>query len=128
MQWQSWRALQEGELEELLNGATLCRLAMADEGQPYLVPVAVRAAREGADWVFRIQSPVYGAKMEYLRANRRVALELERPCPDGVESVVAFGIARFVLPPHGGGRAELKITAYQISGRRFLTQKNPPES
>lgn len=126
MEWQSWRVLDEEELAELLEGAQVCRLAMAEGEQPYLVPVAVRAVREESGWVFRIQSPVYGAKMEYLRANRRVALELERSCAEGTDTVVAFGIARFVLPPGGGGRAEIKVTAYHLTGRRFFAQKSPP--
>ena len=118
-QW-SYRKLEDGEMDSLLAKAELCRMAMAAEGQPYLLPVAVQTQKDGdGEYVFRIQSPIYGMKMEYLRENRRVALEFERHDADGVESVVVFGIARFALPKNGGGKAEIKITPYQMTGRRY---------
>ena len=92
-QW-NCRALEEEEKDDLLAKAELCRLAMAAEGQPYLLPVAVQTQKdETGEWTFRIQSPVYGMKMEYLKANRRVALEFEGSSAEGTDSVVAFGIA-----------------------------------
>lgn len=120
------RVLEEWEVDRLLAEAKLCRLAVAADNQPYLLPLAVAVEKDpNGDYVFRIQSPLYGMKMEYLRLSRRVALEFERPCPYGAESVVAFGIARFHLPKNGGGRAEIKITPYQISGRCCTKQKHP---
>jgi len=124
-QW-NCRALEEEEKDDLLAKAELCRLAMAAEGQPYLLPVAVQTQKdETGEWTFRIQSPVYGMKMEYLKANRRVALEFEGSSAEGTDSVVAFGIARFRL--RGGGKAEIKITPYQISGRRYYAEQKHPE-
>ena len=126
-QW-NCRVLEEWEIDRLLDEATLCRLALAADNQPYLLPLGVCTEKDGdGNYVFRIQSPIYGTKMEYLQQSRRVALEFERPCADGVESVVAFGIARFLLPKNGGGRAEIKVTPYQISGRCCTKQKHPGE-
>ena len=124
----SCRVLEEHEVDRLLEKTSLCRMAMAAADQPYLLPMAVQTEKdENGDYVFRMQSPLYGTKMEYLQANRRVVLEFERPYDGGVESVVAFGIARFHLPENGGGRAEIKVTPYQLSGRCCTKQKHPEE-
>ncbi|MBP0962684.1 MAG: pyridoxamine 5'-phosphate oxidase family protein, partial [Oscillospiraceae bacterium] len=88
-QW-NCRVLEEWETDRLLAEAELCRMAVSADNQPYLLPLAVRTQKTAdGDYVFRIQSPLYGMKMEYLQVNRRVALEFERLCPNGVESVVA---------------------------------------
>ena len=128
MDFGSWRELEAWETDRLLQQATFCRVAFADGVQPYLLPMVCRAEKTpGGGWLFRLTSRRYGMKMQYLEANRRVALEFERQTPDGVESVVAFGLVRFHLPPTEGGKAEWKVEPFQISGRYYGKENHPEE-
>ena len=128
MNFGSYRELEEWEIDRLVQQAKVCRIAFADGMQPYLLPMScmVEKAPHGG-YVFRLTSCRYGMKMQYLEANRRVALEFERQTPDGVESVVAFGLVRFHLPPTEGGKAEWKVEPFQISGRYYGKEKHPEE-
>jgi len=120
MNYGSYRQLEAWEIDRLLVQANLCRIAFSEGVQPYLLPMNCKAEKTPEDgYVFRLNSRVYGMKMQYLEANRRVALEFERHTPEGVESVVAFGIVRFHLPPTEGGKAEWKVEPFQISGRYY---------
>lgn len=122
----SWRELEDWEIDRLLQQMQLCRVAFGDGVQPYLLPMACTAEKNSeGGYVFRLTSRRYGMKMQYLEANRRVALAFERQTPDGVESVVVFGLVRFHLPPAEGGKAEWKVEPFQISGRYYGKQKHP---
>jgi len=115
------RELGWGECAEVLEQAGWCRLAMAERGQPYLVPMAYAVEWPGGETaVFRLRSPRWGLKMQCLEQNRRVALEAERPGPGWVDSVVAFGFARFAPPQPGRAWGDIKVETFQLTGRRHF--------
>lgn len=64
-------------LEEILSSNVICRLAMVDEGQPYLLPFNY-GYHEGCIY---IHSAPQGRKIGILRKDPRVCFEVE----DGVE-------------------------------------------
>ncbi len=79
-------------------GANVCRLAMVDEGEPYVIPVNFGYS----DGALYIHSAPAGRKMDVLRRNPRVCFEIEssatitrhlEPCHWGAKarSVVGYG-------------------------------------
>jgi nitroimidazol reductase NimA-like FMN-containing flavoprotein (pyridoxamine 5'-phosphate oxidase superfamily) len=92
-----------GELRRILEEARVCRLAMADGGRPYLVPLSF--ALDGDDLV--LHSARAGRKLEVLRRNPEVCFEVEEgvsfargatACGSTMRyrSVVGFGAVEFV--------------------------------
>jgi hypothetical protein len=90
-------------IEAIITAARVCRLAMCDRGNPYVVPLCFGYR----DQVFYFHSAAQGRKLEVLDANPRVCVELEsdvtlqpadQPCKWGMgfNSVIAFGTARRV--------------------------------
>ena len=69
------------ELEEILSTNVICRLAMVDEGMPYLLPFNY-GYRDG---IIFIHSAPEGRKIDILRKNPEVCFEVE----DRVEVVKA---------------------------------------
>ena len=98
-----------GELEELhriLDEAEVLRMAMIDEGRPYVVPL--NFAREGDDLWIHCASE--GRKLRCLRRDETVCVEVDRffeivrgskdPCAGWTtryESVIGFGAAEIVV-------------------------------
>lgn len=124
------------QIEQIVQDARVCHLALADNGQPYVVPLNF-GYRDG---VVYFHSARQGRKIDTLKANPRVCLEFSNPrdivrgetsCEWGqqFESVIAFGEARLIedesekiealdtIMEHYGGQggdypdSKLKITA-----------------
>jgi hypothetical protein len=62
-------------IDELLKTARVCRIALVDAGEPYIVPVNY-GYRDNALY---IHSAAAGRKMDILRRNNRVCFEIESP-------------------------------------------------
>jgi nitroimidazol reductase NimA-like FMN-containing flavoprotein (pyridoxamine 5'-phosphate oxidase superfamily) len=124
------------QIEHIVQDAQICHLALADNGQPYVVPLNFGYR----DNTVYFHSARQGRKIDMLKANPRVCLEFSHPreivrgetnCEWGqrFESVIAFGEARFiedeagkiealdVILEHYGGQGgdypdkQLKVTA-----------------
>ncbi|MBW2630261.1 MAG: pyridoxamine 5'-phosphate oxidase family protein [Deltaproteobacteria bacterium] len=94
------------DIEEIIHRANICRLAMCEEGRPYIVPLCF--GYEGRKLYFHSASQ--GRKLEILENNRNVCFEMdvgqelvseEIPCKWGFRyrSVVGFGKASFIRDP-----------------------------
>jgi nitroimidazol reductase NimA-like FMN-containing flavoprotein (pyridoxamine 5'-phosphate oxidase superfamily) len=90
-------------IESIIRRATVCRIAMSDEGQPYVVPVSF-GYEDGALY---FHSSAEGKKVDILRKNNAVCVEFdvdqaitkaESACKWGVKyrSVIGFGKAFFI--------------------------------
>jgi nitroimidazol reductase NimA-like FMN-containing flavoprotein (pyridoxamine 5'-phosphate oxidase superfamily) len=111
------------EIEAVIRAATVCRLAMMDGLQPYIVPLCFGYR----DDVFYFHSANTGRKLELLRCNNRVCFELdvdcrvtrgEEACNWGMafKSVVGYGKAEFLEDPSDKRRA-LQALMQQYAGR-----------
>jgi len=96
----------ENEIESIIRKATVCRLAMSDNDQPYVVPLNFGYA----DRTLYFHSAPKGKKIEILERNDRVCFEFdvdveiepgEKACDWGAryKSVIGFGRAVFVESP-----------------------------
>jgi len=126
----------KARIEQIIQDAQICRLALAESGQPYVVPLNF-GYRD--DTVY-FHSATQGRKIDMLKANPKVCLEFttdlelvraEKSCDWGqrFNCVIAFGEARLiedndakrealdVIMAHYGGEGgdysdgKLKITA-----------------
>ena len=93
----------KAQIEQLIQDAQICHLALADNGQPYVVPLNFGYR----DNTVYFHSARQGRKIDMLKANPRVCLEFSHPreivqgetnCKWGqrFESVIAFGEARLI--------------------------------
>ena len=91
------------EIESILNAATVCRIGLADGGEPYIVPVCFGYI----DGIFYLHSAMSGKKIAMLKKNPRCCFEVDqydtiirtkRPCASGMryQSVIGFGRAYFI--------------------------------
>ena len=98
-------------IEEVIGDAVVCRLGLADGGEPYVVPVCFGYR----DRRIYVHSAPEGTKIEILRKNPRVCFEVDRmdgvigaanPCGWEVRyrSVIGTGTAVFLEDP--GEKAE----------------------
>ena len=90
-------------IEAIIHSASVCRIALSDDGQPYVVPVSFGYA----DNALYFHSAPRGRKLDILRKNPAVCCEFEvdteivpaaDPCAWSVRyrSVIAFGRAAVV--------------------------------
>jgi uncharacterized protein len=110
-------------IEAIIRASVVCRLAMADGGMPYIVPLNF-GYRDNA--LFFHSAPE-GKKLEILRRNRNVCFELditdgiktgETACDWGIRyrSVIGFGEVVFLEDP-AHKRAALDIIVAQYAGK-----------
>jgi len=64
------------DIEDIVNRSPFCRLAMSDNGVPYVVPLCFGYK----DNKFYLHSAREGRKMGILRENNRVCIELDNDC------------------------------------------------
>jgi nitroimidazol reductase NimA-like FMN-containing flavoprotein (pyridoxamine 5'-phosphate oxidase superfamily) len=112
-------------IEAIIRRSLVCRLAMADDGQPYVIPISFGYQNR----CLYFHSAAEGKKIEILRRNPRVCFEFDvdlslkksdRPCRWGMKfkSVVGVGAARFVEEADEKRRA-LAVILAQYSSERF---------
>lgn len=115
------RKMQEQQsINALIERSRVCRLALADGDQPYVIPMNFGYA-EGCLY---LHSALEGRKLEILRANNKVCVEFdecleiiagESPCDTSCRfnSVLAFGEAEFL------SAAADKNAALKLITRRY---------
>ena len=113
------------QMEQILAQAQVCRLAMVDKGQPYVVPLNF-GYRDG---VLYFHSALEGRKIDVLNANPEVCFVVDEQvkmnkaaaaCDWGVSyrSVIGTGTAR-MLETAAEKKAGLDIIMAQYSDRSF---------
>ena len=110
MQGMTKRELQitdENRIRAILDAAKVLHLGMCVDNEPYVVPMNYGYTLEEGKLVFYLHSAVQGRKLEMLRANPRVFVELdcdrepfegEKPCQYGLaySSLMGRGTARII--------------------------------
>ena len=100
------------EMEQVLRSSPVCRLAMADGNDPYVVPLCF-GYRDGS---FYVHSAPEGLKIDVLRKNPRCCVEVDategairndNPCSWEMryKSVICSGTAVFIEDPGEKARA-----------------------
>ena len=121
------REIQDGELvAEIIRGSQVCRLGLAKDHAPYVVPVSF--GYDGQAIFFHTARE--GKKVDYIRANNAVCFEFERnvqlvtdhasPCDWSFhyESVIGFGCIHELVDV-GEKTAGLNEIMGQYSGREW---------
>jgi len=119
------------ELESIIQKGEICRLAMVDNGRPYIVPL-----HYGYDnGALCFHSAPEGRKLDILRVNPEVCFEIEtgvelvtadKPCGWGAKfrSVIGYGTASFIEDADAKAEALARIMAhYGGSGNYSFTEK-----
>ena len=107
-------------IEDILSKALLCRLALCDNGRPYIVPLCFGYKAH----VLYFHSANAGKKLDMLKKNNNVCFEVDidtelvktgQVCDWGMKykSIIGFGKAMFIET------AELKREALNVIVRHF---------
>lgn len=124
MHEQYMRPLDREGIFEVLRFAPYCRLGVAENNRPYVVPMHYFwRYHDGRVW-FLLFSKEYGEKMRCIRRNNKVALEFELVCGNVIKTVVAKGRAIRLIGDLddldlGGDGVAIEIPAESITGREF---------
>ncbi|MBC8392589.1 MAG: pyridoxamine 5'-phosphate oxidase family protein [Deltaproteobacteria bacterium] len=113
------------EMESIIRESTICRLALADNEQPYIVPLSFGYK----DNALYFHSAAEGKKIDILRKNKNVCFEFDvgseiktgkTACEWGMKyrSVIGFGNASFLEDPDSK-QAALDIIMHQYSDETF---------
>jgi nitroimidazol reductase NimA-like FMN-containing flavoprotein (pyridoxamine 5'-phosphate oxidase superfamily) len=113
------------EIESIIRGSTVCRLAMVDGNRPYIVPLCFGYK----DNALYFHSAAKGQKIDILGRNNKVCFEFDidsepiksdKACDWGMtyKSVVGFGEVFFIEDLESKQRA-LDIVMQQYSGQTF---------
>lgn len=114
-----YQALNLMQVFDVLRHASIARLAVAEDGRPYVVPVAFQLEVKDAEIILHMVSLPEGRKMNALRGNDRVCVEIDLPSCAWVDTVLVEGRATVGLAEPGKA-IELRVAAERTSGRRFF--------
>lgn len=114
------------EIEDIIEQADVCRVAMVDNGMPYMVPLCFGFS----DNALYLHSAGKGKKIDTLRKHNAVCFEMdvdteikpgETACKWGMgfRSVIGFGQAVFVEGPESKRQALDIIMAHYASRHEF---------
>jgi uncharacterized protein len=113
------------DIEKIIRSSQVCRLAMVDDGEPYIVPLNFGYS----DMTLYFHSAPEGRKIRLLRQVAKVCFEIdgeheliqaESPCNWGMRyaSVIGYGVPRFIEELEEK-RAALSIIMAQFSDGAF---------
>lgn len=106
------------QILDVLREGGVARLALSEDGQPYVVPMLFQLEVRRAQPILHLASPATGRKMDILHRNDKVCLEVERPGCAWFEVVLAEGRATLGATQEPG--AEICVHPHTLSGRRFF--------
>ena len=96
----------EQQIRRILDTAKVLRLGLAVDGEPYVVPMNYGYTLEEGKLSFYLHSAVQGKKLDMLRANPRVFVELDcDQVPFEVRVACQYGLSYYSIM--GRGRAVL---------------------
>jgi nitroimidazol reductase NimA-like FMN-containing flavoprotein (pyridoxamine 5'-phosphate oxidase superfamily) len=115
------------ELIEIINGCKVCRLAMVDNGEPYVVPLNFGYRQNDSVITIFLHCAKEGRKMDILKQNNQVCIEMdqmkellsgEKGCDYSCyfESFIGIGQAVFIDDAAAKGQA-LQAIMKQQTGR-----------
>lgn len=113
------------DIETIIHQARVCRLGLAENNTPYIVPMSFGFA----DNTLYLHSALEGLKIELLKQNPSVCFEFDilrevlssdQPCKWGMayQSVIGFGIASFIEDPLEK-KAALNVIMKHYSNQTF---------
>jgi len=117
-------------IEDIIARSSVCRLAMSDDGQPYVVPLCYGYK----DNAFYLHSACEGRKLDILRKNDKVCIELDNDCEiqrgdDACDwsmkyrCVIGFGKASFIDDGDAKRKALDIIMDHYSEGSHNYTEK-----
>lgn len=106
------------QILDILREGGIARLALSMDGQPYVVPMAFQLEVQRVQPILHLASPSAGRKMDILRQNDQVCLEVERPGVAWFDVVLAEGRATLGAAQEEG--AHIRVYPHMLSGRRFF--------
>ncbi len=117
-------------LEDIIRRSEVCRLAMSDGEQPYVVPVNFGYS----DRTIYVHCAPQGRKVDILKRNPRVCVEFDvddeivlggkaSNCTSKYRSVLAFGVASLVDDPEAKRRALDILMAQYTTGTHVYEDK-----
>lgn len=105
------------QILDVLRPGGVAHLALSGDGQPYVIPLAFQLEMQGMRPILHLASPAQGRKMDILRGNDRVCLEIELPGCAWIDTVLVEG--RATVGAIQGG-AEIRVQPHKLTGRRFF--------
>lgn len=110
-------------IENIIAHSSVCRLAMSDDGQPYVIPLCYGYK----DNTFYLHSAREGRKLDILRKNDRVCIEIETDCETirgddacawsmKYRCIIGFGRASFIDDDEAKRRAFDVIMGHYTEG------------
>lgn len=129
MNYCNYRELGIQGIVGVLNNTAYCRLAVAENNEPYIVPVNFRWMYENEHFLFFLQCPEHGEKMESMEKNKKVALEFEYDTCNVMATVTVKGhVVGMSEVSSGCGNGSccgqncvsIEIEADTITGREFF--------
>jgi nitroimidazol reductase NimA-like FMN-containing flavoprotein (pyridoxamine 5'-phosphate oxidase superfamily) len=114
------------EIDDIIRGSLVCRVAMARDNLPYLVPLCFGYVGTA----LYVHTATKGKKIEHFEANQQICIEFERnvelrrdsrsACKWSMtyESVVGYGTIAELLEPMDKGKALNEIMR-QYSGKNW---------
>lgn len=105
------------QILDVLRPGGVARLALSGDGQPYVIPMAFQLEMQGMQPILHLASPAEGRKLDILRGNDRVCLEIELPGCAWIDTVLVEG--RATVGALQGG-AEIRVQPRTLTGRRFF--------
>jgi len=106
------------QILDVLRPGGVARLALAEDGQPYVVPMAFQLEVQQVQPILHLASPATGRKVDILRANDQVCLEVECPGVAWFDVVLAEGTATLGAAQEEG--VHIRVYPHTLSGRRFF--------
>lgn len=116
------RALTPDDIIWVLNRTNICRLGVAEDNQPFVVPMFYTYCADPCQIIFRLLSRSNGLKMRCISRNQLVCIEVDVPVNGGFASVIGFGnaIIRCIgVDDCFNRRDEIEVCVSDITGRFY---------
>lgn len=127
-----------GEKLKIIDSLKVCRLAMNDDGQPYIVPLNFGYKYEGDKLTLFFHGAKEGRKINVLRADPRVCFKMDgqhqlienevaSEYSFAFESVIGEGRVEFIEDPQGKAEG-LSVLMKHQTGRDFTFNEKDTEN
>ena len=115
-----YEIMNQDEIINLINNTEECNLALAKDNIPYIVPMKYKSRIIGEDIYIFMNSKNRGKKIEYLKKNKNICLEMKRKLWSCKETIIVSGKVSLLNEKKNICNIIVKTNLKDITGRRFF--------
>lgn len=113
---QNYEEMTQNQIISFLNNENVCVLSVSESNQPHTMPMFYTCTYENEKFTFFFKNLNSTQKIEWIKNNEKVCIQLYNQNWNSTDSIIAIGKAKIIEEENTNN---IKVEIDSITGRRY---------